>query len=37
MPNLVIRVRRDYAQRSVAPTAPTGGKRRALRITKRCS
>ncbi len=37
MPNLVTRVRPDYAQRSVLTTAPTSTKRRALRITQHCS
>ena len=37
MPSRVIRVRPDYAQRSVAATALTSGNRRALRITQRCS
>jgi hypothetical protein len=37
MPSRVIRVRPGYAQRPATATAPTTGKRQALRITQRCS
>jgi hypothetical protein len=37
MPSRVIRVRPGYAQRPAVTTAPTSGKRRALRISQRCS
>ena len=37
MPNLVIRVRPAYAQRSVTTTAPTSANSPALRITQHCS